>query len=684
VRFTIKAKLGLAFGALISMMGVSGLFAITSLGNANQHMQSFAGGPFIGVQQLGDLDLKAMDAARLLGHALLAPGDDERRQIRAEFEADDQSFRATLAAFTGLLAPEKRGITDPVRRSWTALADAAGKVLDDAVKNGNNHASASGLRAMALGEDLRHRLSVLEAQPGMSDLVRRNASAAAAALSQAQRDVMYGIIETDDANSRRIASNYDDEVRQVKSAVALIAAATPPAAADLNAAVSAFEAPAHEATVLAAANTDAHALSTYLGPFLKAREALMADIEQLRAYETSKANGVVAETQASYASTRAMLIAICLAAIVLGAGMAIWMALSISRGLNRAVEVARAVAAGDLTRETAVTSRDEIGDLQRAMKDMSGKLRDIVGQVTGAAQNVSAGSSQLSASAEQLSEGSTEQAASTEEASASVEEMSANVKQNADNASQTERIAEQSATDAEKSGVAVTRAVDAMQTIAGKITIVQEIARQTDLLALNAAVEAARAGEHGKGFAVVASEVRKLAERSQAAAAEIGTLSTDTLKVAQEAGSMLDRLVPDIRRTAKLVQEISVACREQDVGTSQINQAIQQLDKVTQQNAASSEEVSATSEELATQAERLLRTIAFFRTDAAQSGAPAMAEPFDHTIRQLRATAASGAAIARQRPKRAAAPRKAAADGGFSFDLQSDGGDERDADFKRA
>ncbi|MCJ2058140.1 methyl-accepting chemotaxis protein, partial [Methylobacterium sp. J-048] len=177
------------------------------------------------------------------------------------------------------------------------------------------------------------------------------------------------------------------------------------------------------------------------------------------------------------------------------------------------------------------------------------------------------------------------------------------------------------------------KAVDAMQTIAQKITIVQEIARQTDLLALNAAVEAARAGEHGRGFAVVASEVRKLAERSQAAAAEIGTLSADTVKAAQQAGEMLGRLVPDIRKTALLVEEISAACREQDVGSAQINQAIQQLDKVTQQNASASEQVSATSDELANQAERLQATIAYFRVDAAGAGVTEAAT-------QLRATAA--------------------------------------------
>jgi methyl-accepting chemotaxis protein len=423
------------------------------------------------------------------------------------------------------------------------------------------------------------------------------------------------------------------------------------------------------------------------------------------------------------AFAKMVLIGMVLGSLLIAIAAATWIALNISRGLSSAVGLANAVAIGDLTQTIAAKNDDEVGDLITALtsmttnlnataavadsisngdltidakrlseKDRLGialenmleKLRTIVAQATSAAQNVSAGSQELSASAEQLSQGSTEQAASTEEASSSMEEMAANVKQNAENASQTEKIASQSAKDAEASGVAVGRAVEAMQTIAAKINIVQEIARQTDLLALNAAVEAARAGEHGKGFAVVASEVRKLAERSQAAAAEIGTLSVDTVKVAQEAGAMLAKLVPDIKKTAELVEEITAACREQDVGSSQINQAIQQLDKVTQQNAAASEQVSATSEELATQAEQLQATIAFFKLDTA-SNQNLRAAPIDGAVKQLRAKASTMAAAGQ--PKRAAIlkpsrPAKAA-NGGFAFDL-NEGEDQHDAEFRRA
>jgi methyl-accepting chemotaxis protein len=213
---------------------------------------------------------------------------------------------------------------------------------------------------------------------------------------------------------------------------------------------------------------------------------------------------------------------------------------------------------------------------------------------------------------------------------------------------------------------------------------VQEIARQTDLLALNAAVEAARAGEHGKGFAVVASEVRKLAERSQTAAAEIGALSTETVKAAQEAGAMLQKLVPDIKKTAQLVEEITAACREQDVGSSQINQAIQQLDKVGQQNASASEQVSSTSEELASQAEQLQSTIAYFKINQPMDGQPRPGV-IDKAVAQLKSKASTMSAPHRgsaKKPLRPVRALKVAGAGGFALEM-NDAADDRDAEFKR-
>jgi methyl-accepting chemotaxis protein len=262
-----------------------------------------------------------------------------------------------------------------------------------------------------------------------------------------------------------------------------------------------------------------------------------------------------------------------------------------------------------------------------------------------------------------------------------MEQMASNIRQNADNAAQTERMASQSAVDAETSSQAVDRAVDAMHTIAQKITIVQEIARQTDLLALNAAVEAARAGEHGRGFAVVASEVRKLAERSQTAATEINGLSNETEKAAATAGEMLKRLVPDIKKTAELVREISAACREQDVGASQINQAIQQLDTVTQQNSSAAEQMSSTSEELAAQAEELEASISFFRTQAGEGarGREVAAAP----VRRGAAKAAPSRAARKPDPVKAkSVSAQQALAKGFALDLAHGGPDATDGDFK--
>jgi methyl-accepting chemotaxis protein len=280
---------------------------------------------------------------------------------------------------------------------------------------------------------------------------------------------------------------------------------------------------------------------------------------------------------------------------------------------NRITEAAKEVANGNLMVNLKERSAED--ELMHALSAMVVKLVDIVTEVKSAADNVASGSIELSSSAQSMSDGAAQQAAAAEEASSSMEQMSANIRQNADNAQQTEKIAVKSSEDAQEGGQAVSETVQAMKVIAGKISIIEEIARQTNMLALNAAIEAARAGEHGKGFAVVASEVRKLAERSQHAAGEISELSISSVEVAEKAGSMLSNILPDIRKTADLVQEINASSKEQDTGAQQINKAIQQLDQVIQQNASASEEMAATAEELSSQSAQLQSTISFFRID---------------------------------------------------------------------
>lgn len=275
------------------------------------------------------------------------------------------------------------------------------------------------------------------------------------------------------------------------------------------------------------------------------------------------------------------------------------------------------ISKGDIPDPITQEYKGDFNEIKNNLNRMIENLSNFAVEIQRTASQVTSGSQQISSSSQQLSQGASEQASSTEEASSSMEEMAANIRQNADNASQTEKIARKASQDAQESGEAVTETVKAMNEIADKIFIIEEIARQTNLLALNAAIEAARAGEHGKGFAVVAAEVRQLAERSQKAANQINELATTNVRVAERAGEMLKKLVPDIQKTAELVQEISASSREQNAGADQINSAIQMLDQVTQQNASASEELASTAEELTAQAEQLLDVASFFKLSGA-------------------------------------------------------------------
>ncbi|HBA71145.1 MAG TPA: chemotaxis protein [Geobacter sp.] len=338
--------------------------------------------------------------------------------------------------------------------------------------------------------------------------------------------------------------------------------------------------------------------------------------------------------------------------------------------LNAITANARLMANGNLMVD--LKKRSENDELMESLANMVAKLKEVVTEVQGAAENVASGSQELSATAQQMSQGATEQAASAEEVSSSMEEMASSIRQNTDNAMQTEKISIKSSVDAKEGGKAVFETVAAMKEIATKISIIEEIARQTNLLALNAAIEAARAGEHGKGFAVVASEVRKLAERSQSAAGEISGLSKRSVAIAEQAGEMLTKMVPDIQKTSELVQEITASSKEQDTGAEQINKAIQQLDQVIQQNASASEEMAATSEELSCQAEQLQESISFFnignqearRTTAVASRKPAKKTQIAHV-------------------KNASTPAKRILGGGIKLQLGHTSSDQLDDEFEK-
>jgi methyl-accepting chemotaxis protein len=319
---------------------------------------------------------------------------------------------------------------------------------------------------------------------------------------------------------------------------------------------------------------------------------------------------------ANYVAGRNLLLTILGIGLLVGFGTATWIIRGIMSQLGAEppviLEIAEKIASGDLESEL-IHGKGKVVGVLAAMITMRNKLVSVITEVNRSSIALSAASQQVSGTAQSLSQGASEQAASVEETSASVEEMGSSINQNSENARVTDGIATESSNAAKDGGESVFATVQAMKDIAGKITIIEDIAYQTNMLALNAAIEAARAGEHGKGFAVVAAEVRKLAERSQVAASQISELTGESVKVAEKAGGLLEKMVPDIARTAELVQEITAASEEQASGVGQITSAMQQLDQVTQQNAAGSEELAATAEEMRGQSESLIEMISFFK-----------------------------------------------------------------------
>ena len=696
MRFTIKARLALGFGLVVLLAVVSAVVGIQSLAGINGSLEHLVDRTVVKVRAANRIDTAMSDAGRMERNLILANTTEEMERRAASLKENVAAVRKDIERLKEVGDAEDLKLVDAFATVWVDYEAVSDKVRQLAMLNSNN-------RAKALSETQSRAAVDASTEPlrQIADAAQQRGDTRGALLAeraiqdllQLVRQEKNTILETTaaamDKRMERILEHERDLTSRMAELEGVLPAADRQALQKAKSAVQSFASSVKQVAAVAHENGNTLAYQLSSGDGAKIRDKANGILEQILDKARKELERARTDAASDYSTARALMIAMLAVSAAMGIGVALWISISVSRGLSLAGGLAHAVSQGDLTRDIDYSSRDEIGDLVDSLKEMVARLRNVVTEVNSAADNVASGSQELSASSEELSQGATEQASSAEEASASMEEMAANIKQNADNASTTEKIARQSSKDAEASGEAVKEAVAAMQTIAEKISIVQEIARQTDLLALNAAVEAARAGEHGKGFAVVASEVRKLAERSQAAAAEIGGVSTNTVKVAQEAGEMLSKLVPDIRRTAELVEEISAACREQDIGADQINQAIQQLDKVTQQNASASEEMSSTSEELAAQAEQLQQTIAFFRLGEEQAirrqpaTAPARHIAVAHMASQPAKTAAKRPPAVTAPAARPAGKKPNGSAGGVVLNLAAAGADAHDAEFER-
>ncbi len=339
-------------------------------------------------------------------------------------------------------------------------------------------------------------------------------------------------------------------------------------------------------------------------------------INLLKDLEESFVSDLLTMTRSYKDSARAQLffsLAVLLASIIITTVVSFVIIRGIAIPLRQAVTLINNIASGDLTNSIKIDRKDEIGQMIQAANEMTDKLKEVVGTVMLSALNVATGTEEINSSVQMLSQSATEQASSVQETAASLDQLNATTAKNADNAKQTETIAIRAAAQASEGGQSVKETVQAMRDISEKISIIEDIAYQTNLLALNAAIEAARAGEHGKGFAVVAAEVRKLAARSESAAGEISSLAGNSVDIAESAGGLLEKIVPNIQRTCDLVQEISASCEEQAVGINELSTAMKQIDLVTQSNSSSSEELASTAEEMQAQTKALEETIMFFK-----------------------------------------------------------------------
>jgi methyl-accepting chemotaxis protein len=640
---SIKWKLLLITGLPVSAVLIIFAVGLTSFNILDSSMQS-VNALHLDRATMIDADRDAYQAEVAVMNAMKATSMEA---LKADSEACAENMQQTWDRITGPgenFTPAMSGDFDTFKARYaewkkandTILALTSETLASNLERDKAEEAALASFGAMRdaidkLGEIANNAL----AEPGLPDFQRQRAEQALSLILNADRDAYQAYVaqllvtrtldpETIKTEAEAFAENLGQTRDRVTKGADILGSSTAALKADFLAQLAIWQDNSQRVVDLTAANAGKNRERVSLYKSSESAFAAMRDtIDKLGQAEVERVEAEIQALDAVISSTIWTYVLVSLLFTLASVVVTLVFSSKMASVMKQAASVAQSLAKGDFTVRLDVKRNDEIGQLGQAIGQMIEKLSAIVLEVQEAASSVASSSEELAGSSQTLSQGATEQAASVEEVSASMEQMSASIGQNTESSSKTEAIARSTAEEGRKGGEAVRQTVDAMTQIAEKISIIEEIARQTNLLALNAAIEAARAGEQGKGFAVVAAEVRKLAERSGSAAAEIGELSASSVEVAARAGKMLDSIVPNIEQTAELIQEITAASSEQNVGASEINNALQQLDTVVQTNASSSEEIASTAEELSSHAARMEATMSFFNLRHQTSVSPA-------------------------------------------------------------